>query len=108
MTLVPLWLGSLVARVIGGRPPVMHKAYPGTVGVCTAVAALLPGTVVAEATVRRDEEALSIGHPSGTVPVWARVGTGPEGVMVEQAAYARTARRLAEGFAFVRPSAWPE
>src|ERR1039458_1478770 len=40
---------SLLARVVGGRPLAMHKAYPGTAGVCTAVAARIPGTVAAQA-----------------------------------------------------------
>ena len=34
---------DLVARVVGGRPPMLHKAYPGTVAACTAVAACIPG-----------------------------------------------------------------
>jgi 2-methylaconitate cis-trans-isomerase PrpF len=100
---------SLVARVVGGRPPAAHKAFPGTVGVTTAVAALIPGTAVFEAAVPpgRDEP-VAIGHPSGVLPVWASVRAQGEGCLVEQAAYARTARRLAEGVAYVRRSVWPE
>ncbi|MDA8185561.1 MAG: 3-methylitaconate isomerase [Actinomycetota bacterium] len=97
---------SLLARVVGGRPLAMHKAYPGTAGVCTAVAARIPGTVVAEVTAPSDGDTLTIGHPSGTMPVWARVVGGDGNRVVERAAYARTARRLAEGYAFVRRSTW--
>ncbi len=97
---------SVVARVVGGIPPAPHKAYPGTVGVCTAVAALVPGTVVAAvATLPAPGEPIVIAHPSGTMPIWASVRETDGGWAVEQAAYARTARRLAEGTAYVRRSA---
>ena len=97
---------SLLARVVGGIPLAMHKAYPGTAGVCTAVAARIPGTVVAEVTAPGDGDTLTIGHPSGTMPIWARVRSTAGELVVERAAYARTARRLAEGYAFVRRSTW--
>lgn len=94
---------SVVARVVGGVPPTPHKAYPGTVGVCTAVAALVPGTVVAAvAALPGPGEPIVIAHPSGTIPIWASVRTGAGQPVVEQAAYARTARRLADGTAYVR------
>jgi 2-methylaconitate cis-trans-isomerase PrpF len=97
---------SLLARVVGGIPLAMHKAYPGTAGVCTAVAARIPGCVVAEVTAPGDGDTLTIGHPSGTMPIWARVRSTSGELVVERAAYARTARRLAEGYAFVRRSTW--
>ena len=97
---------SLLARVVGGVPLAMHKAYPGTAGVCTAVAARIPGSVVAEVTAPGDGDTLTVGHPSGTMPIWARVRSTASEVVVERAAYARTARRLAEGYAFVRRSTW--
>jgi methylitaconate Delta-isomerase len=97
---------SLLARVVGGIPLQMHKAYPGTAGVCTAVAARIPGTVVADVTTPGEGDTLTVGHPGGIMPIWARVsGSGPN-LVVERAAYARTARRLAEGYAFVRRSTW--
>lgn len=98
---------SLLARVIGGRPPVMHKAYPGTTGACTAVAAAIPGTVVAAvADAPPVPDPVVVGHPSGTVPVWGRVRAeaGAGAWIVERAAYARTARRVAEGVTFIRRS----
>ena len=99
---------DLVARVVGGRPPVMHKAFPGTAGVTTAVAARIPGSVVfAAARPRADGEAVSIGHPSGLVPVWVELHPGDDGWVVARAAYERTARRLAEGTSFVRRRLWP-
>ncbi len=92
---------DLLARVVGGRPPVLHKAYPGTVGATTAVAAAIPGTVVNAVARGGGDGKLTIGHPSGTMPVIGRVRSTQTGVEVDQAAYVRTARRLAEGSAFV-------
>jgi 2-methylaconitate cis-trans-isomerase PrpF len=93
---------DVVARVVGGRPAVVHKAYPGTVGACTGVAACMAGTTVFEVTTQREHGMLRIGHPSGAMPVRVRVDAGAEGWMIEEAAYIRTARRLAEGNAFIR------
>ncbi len=98
---------SLLARVIGGRPPVLHKAFPGTTGACAAVTAAIPGTVVADVSrVLADGDPLIIGHPSGVVPVWGKARVSDGTWIVERAAYARTARRVAEGYTFVRRSAW--
>jgi len=94
----------LLARLAGGRPPMLHKAYPGTAGACTAVAASIPGTVVADACSARDDDQVVIGHPSGVMVTRARVWGGPPWT-VERAGYARTARRLMEGYAFLRPAA---
>jgi methylitaconate Delta-isomerase len=93
---------DLVARVIGGRPPVLHRAYPGTVAACTAVAAAIPGTTVADLVGRPAEAELVIGPTSGMMPVRARVRDAGGVWQVDEAAYLRTARRLAEGRAFVR------
>jgi 2-methylaconitate cis-trans-isomerase PrpF len=98
---------DLLARVIGGRPPVLHKAFPGTAGVTAAVAARLPESVVRSVTREvPSSEPVRIGHPSGVAPVWAAVAAAEGGWRVERAAYARTARRLAEGYAFVRAALW--
>ncbi len=98
---------DLVARVVGGRPPVLHKAYPGTLAACTGVAARMGGTTV-NAVARRDRSPLNritIGHTSGVMPVIASVSCKAESWVVEEATYQRTARRIAEGTAFVRTSA---
>jgi 2-methylaconitate cis-trans-isomerase PrpF len=97
---------SLLARVVGGIPLAMHKAFPGTAGITTAVAARIPGTVVNEVSTPGDGDTLTVGHPSGVMPIWARVHGTAGSLVVERAAYARTARRLAEGYAFVRRSTW--
>jgi len=98
---------DLVARVVGGRPAVLHKAYPGTLAACTGVAAGIRGTTVHGATSQEREGEVRIGHTSGVMPVLARVSHDGDGWNVEQAVYYRTARRLAEGTAFVRSTAIP-
>jgi 2-methylaconitate cis-trans-isomerase PrpF len=83
---------------------VPHRAYAGTVAICTAAAALVPGSVVAD-VVRRAEGSrrrLRIGHPSGVMGVEAEVVEGPDGKpMVTVAAIERTARRIMEGTVYV-------
>jgi 2-methylaconitate cis-trans-isomerase PrpF len=93
---------DLVARVVGGRPAVLHKAYPGTLAATTGVAACIPGTTVHEVTRQERSGEIRIGHTSGVMPVRARVDRDGDAWAVEEAVYYRTARRLAEGTAFVR------
>ncbi len=94
---------DLLARVVGGRPPVLHKAYPGTLAACTGVAARIPGTTVHDVARRSSESYdLAIGHTSGVMPVRARVSDDGGSFRVDEAVYHRTARRIAEGTAFVR------
>jgi 2-methylaconitate cis-trans-isomerase PrpF len=78
---------------------VLHKTYAGTGAVCTGVAALIKGTIVSEVFKPNSQRALSIsiGHPAGIMTVEASV----EEAQVKRAAFARTARRLMEGYAFV-------
>ncbi len=90
---------DLVAEVIGGQPLALHKAFPGGAGVTLAVAARIAGTV---AYVPPSSHPVRIGHPSGRteVDVVVRSSAGGE-VVVERAAYSRTARRLMEGTSFL-------
>ena len=98
---------DLVARVVGGRPAVLHKAYPGTLAATTGVAACIPGTTVHEVTRQEREGEIRIGHTSGVMPVRAAVGCDGGTWKVDEAVYYRTARRLAEGTAFIRHGAVP-
>lgn len=80
-----------------------HRTYAVTNGVCTAVAAQIPGTLVNEAATVRSG-GLRIGHPAGIVLADATVvrdeGT-PDGYRVTRAAIARTARRIMRGDLYV-------
>lgn len=75
----------------------LHHAMMGTASVAIATAAAIPGTLVNEATGGVAREAVSFGHPSGTM----RVGAAAELVdgqwLVRRALMSRSARVLMEG-----------
>ena len=94
-----------------------HRAFPLTVAMCLAVAARIPGTVVAEclkseagdlleqathapirADATRSNSDVRLGHPSGVLPIAARVDTAGGEPRAETVTVYRTARRLMEGF----------
>ncbi len=93
---------DLCARVIGGRPSTLHKAYPGTVSATTAVAAALDGSVVADVVGGARSGRVRVGHPSGIMEATAQARHQGESWLVTEATYLRTARRLAAGTAYVR------
>jgi 2-methylaconitate cis-trans-isomerase PrpF len=101
---VPPDAADLLVRLLGGRPLSLHKAFAATAAAATAVAAAIPGTVAYEAARRRAAGEVVLGHPSGTFPVRVRVSGERGNWTVERASYSRTARRLMEGYAFVRAS----
>ncbi|MGH8868326.1 MAG: 2-methylaconitate cis-trans isomerase PrpF family protein [Actinomycetes bacterium] len=78
----------------------VHRSYPLTGALCTAVATAVEGTVAnrvapAEAGVTR------IGHPAGVLAMEAHPRLTPEGWAVDAVSGHRTARRLMEGWALV-------
>ncbi|MDT8903300.1 2-methylaconitate cis-trans isomerase PrpF family protein [Anaeroselena agilis] len=78
---------------------VLHKTYPGTGTACTGAAAKIPGTIVHEAIPHIDSlKVIRIGHPAGVIEIEAAFENG----QLSRAAFARTARRIMEGYAFVR------
>ena len=93
---------DLVARVVGGRPLVLHKAYPGTVAATTGVAARIVGSIVNNVADQQDAGEVRIGHTSGVMAVRARTHHAEGTWRVDEAVYHRTARRLATGTAFIR------
>lgn len=88
-----------VRSISAGQP---HRASPLTGAMCLASAMRIPGTIAAQlARLPDDPNAdLMIGHPSGRLPVAARV-TGGATPHVEEAVVYRTARRLMEGSVLV-------
>jgi hypothetical protein len=77
---------------------VMHKTYAGTGTACTGAAAKINGTVVHEMIPHIDSVTnLRIGHPAGVIEVQAGMTDGK----LTKAAFARTARRIMEGFVYV-------
>ena len=75
----------------------LHHAMMGTASVAIATAAAIPGTLVNEAAGGGAREAVTFGHPSGTM----RVGAAAEQVdgqwVVRRALMSRSARVLMEG-----------
>lgn len=92
---------DLIGRRVFGPPPKLHKAFAGTGAVCTAIAALIPGTVAHEVTRQQTPGLIRLAHPSGVFRVRARVEMVNGKVQVQEASYSRTVRRIMEGDAFV-------
>jgi 2-methylaconitate cis-trans-isomerase PrpF len=84
----------------------VHKAIQVSGSLCTGSAARVPGSVVNE--VLREEaktrETIHIGHPSGIFPVGAVAETVDGQVRMKQLSVFRTARRIMEGYVYVRKS----
>ncbi|MEL7151141.1 MAG: PrpF domain-containing protein [Pseudomonadota bacterium] len=73
-----------------------HRAITLTGAMCVAVAARVPGTLIA-AHVPPTGDVL-IGNPSGVLPVQADVTEGPDGLVAHSATTFRTQRRIMEGY----------
>lgn len=80
-----------------------HKTYAGTGAMCTAVASLIPGTVIYDYC--RKEAAqkgvVRIGHPAGVMEIEAKVGTQNGLPTVNTVGLSRTSRRIMEGYVYV-------
>lgn len=100
-TLVEADRCDLVARLVVERS--MHKAYAGTGATCLAVAARLAGSVVHDnCATNAARGVVRIGHPSGVLPITSNVERSGDGWRVDEVIFSRTARRLMEGWAYVR------
>ncbi|MCK8787378.1 PrpF family protein [Roseomonas sp. NAR14] len=92
---------DFAARVISNGQP--HRALPLTVSLCTAVAARIEGTVVAEMLPTGIAAAgpLRIGMPSGILTVGADVAEEGGQWVARAGSFYRTARRLFDGRVWV-------
>ena len=91
---------DLTARFLSNGQP--HRALPLTASLCTAVAANIAGTLVAEALAPTAGAQVRIGMPSGILTVGAEVGQDSSGQWVTHSgAFYRTARRLFDGRIYV-------
>jgi 2-methylaconitate cis-trans-isomerase PrpF len=78
----------------------LHRSYALTGGIATAVAAAIPGTLVAEFA--GDSATCRIGHPAGVLELSAQATQDTDGTWrVPSVAGYRTARRLMEGTVLV-------
>ena len=77
----------------------LHKAYPMTVVVGTGAAARIPGTIVNEIVKPApDQDIIRLGHASGVTEVDVKMG----GEKVIKGGVTRTARRIMDGWVYVR------
>jgi hypothetical protein len=87
---------DVLARVISVGN--CHRAVPLTSAMCLAVAARIPGTLVRECSTAADSADIRLGHPSGVLPIDAKVAMRGGEPWAERVTTYRTARRLMEGF----------
>jgi hypothetical protein len=85
----------------------MIDAYMGTGAICTITASNTPGTIVNEIVSRQKNthqiDHIRIGHPWGVMDVFADLAIHEDGTHeVLSGNLERTARRIMEGFVFVR------
>jgi 2-methylaconitate isomerase len=91
---------DLTARVISNGQP--HRALPLTVSLCTAVAARITGTVVAEALSPAAKNGpVRLGMPSGILTVGADVTLADGRWSARAGSFYRTTRRLFDGRVWV-------
>ena len=89
---------DVVARIVSmGK---LHHAFTGTGSIALAVAAALPGTIVAEVARTLPGVPTRIGHASGVLAVGAVVDRRGDDWHVERATMSRSARRLMDGTVF--------
>lgn len=84
----------------------MHKTYPVTGTVCTGAAVRVPGSIPWE-VLREDAKSrimVNIGHPGGIIPVEAEADIIDDQVKLKRIAVYRTARRIMDGYVYVRKS----
>ncbi len=92
---------DLIARVISNGQP--HRALPLTISLCTAVAARMTGTVVAEclSPAAEGNGPVRLGMPSGVLTVGADVAQEGGEWVARAGSFYRTARRLFDGRVWV-------
>ncbi len=90
---------DVLARAISMRNT--HRTLPGTVAMCTALAAQVEGSVVHEVARPASAPAIRIGHPAGLMEVGATVSHRGGQWYAERVTTKRTARRIMEGAVLV-------
>jgi methylitaconate Delta-isomerase len=82
----------------------LHKTYAASGSLCTGIAAMIEGTIVNEVASKNihKENKVRIGHPGGVIEVESVVRKVKNDYVVERSRTARTARRIMEGFVFIR------
>ena len=93
---------DFLSRVLWNQEPV--DTYTGTGTICTCVASCIEGTVVNQ--VKGNSEVVpgqvSFGHGRGINTVAVSVSKTDSGFVVEKAVFNRTARRIMDGYCYVK------
>lgn len=79
----------------------IHQTYPGSISCCTAAATVIPGTVPFEIRGTKSGKEINIGHPGGIVDVEAECDWQNGNPVITRVTYARTARRIMDGYCYV-------
>ena len=79
---------------------VTHKTYAGTGTTCTGAAAKIPGSIVNLVT-HSKSPLVRIGHPAGVIDIEVEAIEDGDGIKLERAAFARTARRIMDGYVYI-------
>ena len=82
----------------------LHKTYPGSGSLCTGIAARIEGTIVNEVaseTIKKDGK-VRIGHPGGVIETESIVRKEGEQYIIERSRIGRTARRIMEGYVYLK------
>ena len=89
--------GDIDIRAIAISMGQVHRTYPVSVSMATAVAAHIKGTLVSEIADNIKVGELSIGHPNGVMKVGVDVSLDGDGWTVPSATIFRTSRTIMEG-----------
>ena len=95
---------GLVSRILFNQMAV--ESYTGTGSVCTAAAAVIDGTIPNQVLSEGAKKTgmVGIGHPRGVMELEAKVRKKGNEFVLEKAIFRRTARRLLEGYVYVKRS----
>ena len=92
---------DITLRMISNGQP--HRALPLTASLCSAVAARIDGTVVAQGAGKAPGDPIRIAMPSGALSVGAEVVFEGNAWRAVRGSFYRTARRLFDGRVYPRP-----
>ena len=82
----------------------LHKAYSASQTICSGAASMIPGTTVHEVRTPSvgGADLVRMGHPAGVTELSVQAESSPDKTVFHKIGVCRTARRLLEGYAFVK------
>lgn len=95
---------DFVARILWNQMPT--DTFPTTATICITVAALIEGTIVNKAYSPSSKESnfVKFGHARGINKVEVAVENNNNSILVKKAIFPRTARRIMDGYVYVKKS----